>query len=255
MTNSPQNDEVVALCRRLRLKYVREQVSDVILTAKAQRWDPGEVLHVLLSAEVQGRDRSTIEIRRKKARLPTGKTFHVWNSAKSSIPPQTQESLKSLEWISRAENLVICGPSGTGKSHFSEALGHQAIEAGKSVAWFSIEALGALVRKHRVDDTVANAFTQIANADLTIIDDIGMLPVSSDAGEGLYRLVDNQYERRSIAISSNLHPSGFDQLMDKNLATALVDRLLHHAHVVLTDGESVRLADATSGKGVMPLAN
>ncbi len=70
-----------------------------------------------------------------------------------------------------------------------------------------------------------------------------------------YRLVDNQYERRSIAISSNLHPSGFDQLMDKNLATALVDRLLHHAHVVLTDGESVRLADATSGKGVMPLAN
>jgi prolyl-tRNA synthetase len=68
--------------------------------------------------------------------------------------------------------------------------------------------------------------------------------------EGLYRLVDAAYERRSIALSSNLHPSGFDQLMPPSLATALVDRLLHHAHVVQTSGESIRLQDATSGKGV-----
>jgi DNA replication protein DnaC len=68
-----------------------------------------------------------------------------------------------------------------------------------------------------------------------------------------YRLVDAAYERRSVAISSNLHPSGFDELMPPSLATALVDRLLHHAHVVQTSGESIRLQDATSGKGVKPL--
>ncbi len=67
--------------------------------------------------------------------------------------------------------------------------------------------------------------------------------------------MDAAYEKRSVAISSNLHPSGFDELMDKTIASALVDRLLHHAHVIVVEGESVRLADATSGKGVVPLAS
>jgi DNA replication protein DnaC len=246
-------DEVVSLCRRLRLKYLREQVVEVVEYAKAQRWDPTEVLRVLLQAEVAGRDASTIEAKRRRAGLPTGKTFDVWVPSKSSMPRSTQEGLRAFQWMERGENLVICGPSGTGKSHFCEALCHEALDAKKTVIWFSIEDLGALVRRHRVDDTVSRAFAPIAKADLTVVDDIGMLPVSVDAAEGLYRLVDAAYEKRSVAVSSNLHPSAFDQLMDKNLATALVDRLLHHAHVVFTDGESVRLADATSGKGVVPL--
>jgi DNA replication protein DnaC len=80
------------------------------------------------------------------------------------------------------------------------------------------------------------------------------LPVSADAADALFRVVDAAYEKRSIAISSNIHPSGFDELMPKTMATATVDRLLHHAHVIITDGqESYRLAQATAGKGVKPL--
>ncbi len=78
------------------------------------------------------------------------------------------------------------------------------------------------------------------------------MPISADAAEGLYRLVDASYEKRPLALSSNLHPSGFDQLMDKTISSALVDRLLHHAHVVMTEGGSLRLEDAMSGKGVVP---
>lgn len=136
-----------------------------------------------------------------------------------------------------------------------EAIGHRAVDAGLSVAWFSIEDLGTIVRRHRVDDTVSKAFANLASVALTVIDDIGLLPISADAAEGLYRLVDAAYERRSLALSSNLHPSGFDQLMDKTIASALVDRLMHHAHAIVTEGESVRLADAVSGKGVVALAN
>ena len=83
--------------------------------------------------------------------------------------------------------------------------------------------------------------------------DIGLLPVGPDAAEGLYRLVDAAYERRSVAVSSNLHPSGFDELMPKTLATATVDRLLHHAHLCQTSGESVRLSQALTGQGVKTL--
>jgi hypothetical protein len=85
------------------------------------------------------------------------------------------------------------------------------------------------------------------------LDDIGLLPVGTDAAEGLYRLVDAAYEKRSVAVSSNLHPSGFDEIMPKTLAGATVDRLLHHAHLCNTTGDSIRLAQATTGKGVIPL--
>jgi len=248
-------DEIVALCRRLRLKYVREQVEEVVLTARAQRWDPAEVLRSLLVAETEGRDRSSIEIRRRRARFPAGKTFDTWAESRSSIPTATQRALRSLEWVGRAENVVVAGPSGTGKSHLLEAIGHHAVEKGLSVMWFSVEDLGRIVRRHRVDDSVSKTFASLTTASLTAIDDIGLLPISADAAEGLYRLVDAAYERRSLALSSNLHPSGFDQLMDKTIASALVDRLLHHAHVILTDGDSVRLADAMSGKGVVPLGD
>src|SRR5690242_21872971 len=124
-----------------------------------------------------------------------------------------------------------------------------------TVAWFTIEDLGALVRRHRADDSITRALARLIRTDLIIVDDIGLLPVSPDAAEGFYRLVDAAYEKRSVAVSSNVHPAAFDELMPKTLATATVDRLLHHAHVCITSGESVRLAQATAGKGVLPLSH
>jgi DNA replication protein DnaC len=248
-------EDLEALLRRLRLPHIRAAAPEVIATARAQRWEPAEVLKALFTAEVAGRERSALATRRAAAAFPTGKTFDAWDQTRSSIPAPTQSALRTLEWISRRENLVVAGPSGTGKSHLLEALGHAAIDVQMTVAWFSVEDLGALVRRHRVDDTVSKVFASLASVALVVVDDIGLLPISSDAAEGLYRLVDATYERRSVALSSNLHPSGFDQLMDKTIASALVDRLLHHAHVIVTEGESVRLIDATSGKGVVPLTD
>src|SRR6202034_459721 len=121
-------DEVITLWRRLRLKYVREQVEEVVLTARAQRWDPTDVLRALLVAEATGRDHSTIETRRRRAHFPAGKTFDTWTEARSSIPAKTQRSLRSLEWVTRSENLVVAGPSGTGKSHLLDALRHAVLD-------------------------------------------------------------------------------------------------------------------------------
>ena len=96
---------------------------------------------------------------------------------------------------------------------------------------------------------------QRRRADDIISDDIGLLPVSAATAEALYRVVDAAYEKRSIALSSNLHPAGFDESMPKTIANATVDRLLHHAHIVLTAGDSIRFTQATAGKGVTPLTN
>ena len=86
-----------------------------------------------------------------------------------------------------------------------------------------------------------------------MVDDIGMLPAGQDAAEAFYRITDAAYERRSLAVTSNIHPSGFDTIMPKTLATATVDRLLHHAHLVQTAGDSHRLAEALAGKGVVTM--
>ena len=249
----PLPADLEALLRRMRLPYMRTTAPDILATAKAQRWDPAQVIKALLVEEVTGRERSALRTRRTAAGFPTGKTFDAWQPGASSIPQPTQQALRTLEWVHRRENLVVCGPSGTGKTFFLEALGQHAVEQGLRVAWFTLEDLGLLLRRHRADDTVTKAIARILRADLVVVDDIGLLPVSHDAAEGLYRLVDAAYEKRSVAVSSNLHPAAFDELMPKTLATATVDRLLHHAHVCQTSGDSVRLTQALAGVGVTPL--
>ncbi len=205
-------DDVEAMMRSLKMPHARALAPELVATARAQRWEPVEVIKALFTEEIRGRAASMLATRRKAAGFPTGKTF------------------------------------------FLEALGQQAVEEGLKVAWFRLEDLGQLIRAHRTDDSVTRAVTRVLRADLVVIDDIGLLPVGTDAAEGLYRVVDAAYEKRSIAISSNLHPAGFDELMPKTLATATVDRLLHHAHICQTSGDSVRLTQALAGKGVTQLS-
>jgi DNA replication protein DnaC len=150
MTDVPI-EEVVELARGLRLPHVRREAPELLATAKAQRWEPAEAVRQLLQEELAGRQRSSVRSRRKAAGFPAGKTFEAWDDEVSSIPAPTLRSLRTLEWISRHENLVVCGPSGTGKSHL-------------------LEALGALVRRHRADDSVGRVIKRILRAELIVID-------------------------------------------------------------------------------------
>ena len=122
----PIPDDLDAVLRRMRFPYLRNAAPGVLATARAQRWDPAEVVRILLEEEIRGRDEAGRRIRRKAAGLPAGKTFASWREDRSSIPLPAQHALMTLEWVTRAENLCIAGPSGTGKSHFAEALAHQA---------------------------------------------------------------------------------------------------------------------------------
>jgi DNA replication protein DnaC len=126
--------DLEALMRQLKMPHARAIAPDVLATARAQRWEPAEVIKALLAEETKGRARSMLATRRKAAGFPIGKTFALWDEAASSIPAPTQQALRTLEWIHRKENLVVCGPSGTGKTFFLEALGQQAVEDGMRVA-------------------------------------------------------------------------------------------------------------------------
>ena len=117
------------------------------------------------------------------------------------------------------------------------------------VSWFTLETLTAALGRAKVDASISRVVARICRSELIVVDDIGQLPAGQEAAEAFYRVVDAAYERRSVAVTSNLHPSGFDTIMPKGLATAAVDRLLHHAHVVLTEGTSTRLTEASPARG------
>lgn len=245
-------DELDRLLRRMRLPYLRKAAPDVLATARAQRWDPAEVLRVLINEEVIGRDNATRRMRRHSASFPTGKTLASWRPEESSIPNPPGGAVHP--GMGRPAREPRAGrPVGHRQVAFVEGLSQAAIEKDLRVVWFTLETLTQTISKAKVDGSVARTVARICRCDLIVVDDIGMLPAGQDAAEAFYRIIDAAYERRSVAVTSNIHPSGFDTIMPKTLATATVDRLLHHAHLVLTKGDSHRLAEALTGKGVVPL--
>ena len=134
----PLPDDLEALLRRLRLPHIRRHAPQVIATAKAQRWEPAEVLRALLGEEAAGRERSALDAACRRS-VPHRQDVRAWTPHASSIPTPTQQALRTLEWVHRRENLVVCGPSGTGKTFLLEALGQHAVEQELKVAWFTLE--------------------------------------------------------------------------------------------------------------------
>jgi DNA replication protein DnaC len=172
-----------------------------------------DVLKVLLAEEAAGRDRSTRELHRKAARLPSGKTFDAWDPRASAIPGDAQWALRSLDWIGRAENLVLVGPSGTGKSHFAEAIAHAAIDRDLRVSWFTLESLTATIARSRIDASTGKVVERIVRSELMVVDDIGLLPAGADEAEALYRLVDAAYEKRSLILGASQPEAGLERVV------------------------------------------
>ena len=177
--------ELDLLFRRMRWPYMRKAAPEICATARAQRWDPAELLRVLFLEEIAGRDMATRRMRRRAAGFPAGKTFASWRDQDSRVPAPTLQALMTLEWVSPAENLAIWGPSGTGKTHVCEALGAAVIDKGMRVAWFTLESLTAAIGRAKVDASVQRVVTRICRADFIVIDDIGSAPRGAVLPRGL----------------------------------------------------------------------
>jgi DNA replication protein DnaC len=231
--------------RRLKLATMRRLAPDLLLTAKTQRWNPEEFLRTLIDAELTARDESNARARMKAAAFPMTKTIDEFDVTSSSIPSATFDYLASLEWIRAAENYCAVGPAGTGKSHSLIALGVAAIGAGYKVRYFTAAELVETLFRGLADNSVGRVIENLLRADLVIIDEVGFAPLDDTGAQLLFRFVAAAYERRALGIGSHWP---FDQwgrfLPEHTTAVSLLDRLLHHSIVVVTEGESFRMRQA-----------
>ncbi|WP_194830162.1 IS21-like element helper ATPase IstB [Nocardia sp. XZ_19_231] len=232
--------------RRLKLSTVRRDAPEVLATAKLQRWTPEETLRTLIEAECAARDASNAVNRLKAAAFPVTKTLDGFDVGSSSIPQATFDYLATLEWVRAQHNLCLIGPPGTGKSHTLIGLGHAAVTAGLKVRYFTAAELVDTLYRGLADNTVGKVIDTILRADLLICDEIGFAPLDDTGTQLLFRLVAAAYERRSLAVASHWP---FEQwgrfLPEHTTAVSILDRLLHHATVVVTDGDSYRMKHRT----------
>jgi len=231
--------------RRLKMAAMRRIAPDLLVTAKTQRWSPEEFLRTLVQAEITARDESNARTRRRLAAFPVTKTLDQFDVSASSIPKPTFDYLASLEWIRAAENTCLIGPAGTGKSHVLVALGVAAVEAGHKVRYFTAAELVETLYRGLADNSVGRVIDTLLRNDLVICDELGFAPLDDTGAQLLFRFVAAAYERRSLGIGSHWPFESWGRFLPEHTtAVSMLDRLLHHCHVVVTDGDSFRMKQA-----------
>jgi DNA replication protein DnaC len=236
--------------RRLKLATMRQLAPELLLTAKTQRWNPEEFLRTLIEAEIAARDASNARTRMKTAAFPVIKTFDEFDRTISTIATATLDYLGSLEWITAKENLCLVGPAGTGKSHLLVALGVAAVHAGHRVRYFTAAELIETLYRGLADNSVGRVIDTLLRNDLILIDEVGFAPLDDTGAQLLFRVVAAAYERRALGIASHWPFEAWGRFLPEHTtAVSLLDRLLHHANIVVTEGDSYRMREARTKGG------
>lgn len=233
------------LLEKLRLEHLGAQLDTICEQAAKRELGYREFLLDALSAEWQGRHLKGVESRLGQARLPWVKTLDQFDfSFQPSLDRKVVRELAGLGFVERAENVVLLGPPGVGKTHLALALGVKAVEAGHRVLFLTLETLMGRLRRAQQENRLERQMQQLVYPKVLIIDEIGYLPLTRDEASLFFRLITRRYERASLVLTSNKSFVDWGEIFgDQVLATAILDRLLHHATTLNIKGESYRLKE------------
>jgi DNA replication protein DnaC len=234
-----------SLLSKLKLDHLAAQLDTVCEQAAKRELGYREFLTDALGAEWQGRHLKGVETRLAQARLPWVKTLEQFDfSFQPSVDRKVVRELAGLGFVERAENVVLLGPPGVGKTHLALALGIKAIEAGHSALFLTLETLMTRLKRAQVENRLERQMQQFVYPKVLLIDEIGYLPLSREEASLFFRLITRRYERASLILTSNKSFVDWGEIFgDQVLATAILDRLLHHATTLNIKGESYRLKE------------
>jgi DNA replication protein DnaC len=244
---SLQHDRIAELCEQLKLARVGAQWPALAQDAARGEASFADFLEKVLASELVARDERRANTLLKLATMPAVKTLEQfdWSHAGGAPKPQIQE-LAHLAFVQRAENVVLLGPSGVGKTHIALALGHRAVMAGHKVRFITAADLMLQLAAAKGQGRLKEYFNRaVLGPKLLVVDEIGYLPFGREEANLFFNVVAKRYERGSMVLTSNLPFTQWAGAFadDQTLTAAMLDRLLHHAHIVQITGESYRLKD------------
>lgn len=237
-----QTDDLVRVLRRLKLSGVLHTLDLRQRQAVDENLDHAEFLFRVLHDETERRDGKKLQEMIQRAGFENERTLEVFKwSFNPKVPKSRIIDLATAHFVDRHENVLFVGPAGVGKSHLAQALGHRAIRRGHETLFVTAPRLFAELRAGRGDGSYERRLARFCDVPLLIVDDLGLMPLRGDEPADLYEIIRLRYERRSMIITSNRSAAEWPGVFgDPLLASAAVDRLRHHAHVIEIEGPSYR---------------
>lgn len=238
----PINDELVPVLKKLRLSGVLGTLDLRTKEAVDESLSHSEFLFRLCTDEVERREAKQLDLRMRRASFENAKRIEDFEwSFNPEIPKAKIVDLATCHFVERCQNVLLIGPTGVGKSHIGQALGERACRAGYSTLYVPAHRMLAQLRAARADQSYDKRLLRFTTPDLLVVDDLGLRPLDGDEPIDLYEIVRARYERGSMIVTSNRALDEWYPLFrDDLMASAAMDRLLHHAHVVTMDGNSFR---------------
>ena len=238
-----RRDRLRAMLADLKLPGALEAVDGILAQADSGTVTASEAIEELLSAQIVLRNNRRLQTAMRSSRLPAVKTLQQFDfSFQPSIKREQIDSLHELGFLKRAENVILLGPPGVGKTHLAISLAIAAAESGRRVYYGTLAALIESLTEAKAAGNLSRRLRVLTHPALLVVDEIGYLPVSQDGAVLFFQLINARHERASTVLTSN---KGFEEwggvLRDEIMAAALIDRLLHHCHIVNIRGNSYRM--------------
>jgi DNA replication protein DnaC len=233
-------EELQDKCRTLRLAETAKEIPTFLREAESKNWTYHELIHELLSYEINCREIKNIGRLMKWAEFPEKMTFENYDlKEQSAIGEKQLNVLKELNWIDEYFTLIMMGPTGAGKTHLSIALGIHAVEKGYQVSFVSMSQLMYILKSREYISKSKTRYKRIITSDLIIIDDVMYMTYEAEEANLFFQFIYDLYDKAAFILTSNKGPGEWGKFLgDATLTTAILDRLLHRSEILTFDKEA-----------------